>query len=72
GLLLGAWHGWWVAYRQVPSFIVSLSGMLAFRAILTCITNGPSVSPTSAPMSQLEPTYLPALPRSLIGSLIFM
>jgi ribose/xylose/arabinose/galactoside ABC-type transport system permease subunit len=31
GLLLGAWNGWWVAYRKVPSFIVTLAGMLAFR-----------------------------------------
>lgn len=23
GLLLGAWNGWWVAYRKVPSFIVT-------------------------------------------------
>lgn len=37
GLLLGAWNGWWVAYRKVPSFIVTLAGMLAFRGILDCI-----------------------------------
>lgn len=41
GLLLGAWNGWWVAYRKVPSFIVTLAGMLAFRGILIGITNGP-------------------------------
>eukprot|EP01083_Nonionella_stella_P035637 97200_1 len=48
GLLLGAWNGWWVAYRKVPSFIVTLAGMLAFRGILIGITNGTTVSPTSA------------------------
>ncbi len=26
GLLLGAWNGWWVAYRKVPSFIVTTGG----------------------------------------------
>lgn len=41
GLLLGAWNGWWVAYRKVPSFIVTLAGMLAFRGILIGITNVP-------------------------------
>jgi ABC-type xylose transport system permease subunit len=45
GLLLGAWNGWWVAYRKVPSFIVTLAGMLAFRGILIGITNGTTVSP---------------------------
>ena len=53
GLLLGAWNGWWVAYRKVPSFIVTLAGMLAFRGILIGITNGTTVSPTSAAMSQI-------------------
>ena len=43
GLLLGARNGWWVAYRKVPSFIVTLAGMLAFRGILIGITNGTTV-----------------------------
>lgn len=58
GLLLGAWNGWWVAYRKVPSFIVTLAGMLAFRGILIGITNGTTVSPTSAAMSQIGQSYL--------------
>lgn len=58
GLLLGAWNGWWVAYRKVPSFIVTLAGMLAFRGILIGITNGTTVSPTSASMSQIGQSYL--------------
>src|SRR5699024_1774376 len=34
GALLGLWQGWWVAYRAVPAFIVTLGGMLIFRGIL--------------------------------------
>ncbi|WCG85148.1 xylose ABC transporter permease XylH [Pectobacterium sp. A5351] len=60
GLLLGAWNGWWVAYRKVPSFIVTLAGMLAFRGILIGITNGTTVSPTSEAMSQIGQSYLPS------------
>nr|WP_235186798.1 xylose ABC transporter permease XylH [Serratia sp. DD3] len=59
GVLLGAWNGWWVAYRKVPSFIVTLAGMLAFRGILIGITNGTTVSPTSNAMSQIGQSYLP-------------
>ncbi|SQC09229.1 D-xylose transport system permease component [Klebsiella pneumoniae] len=54
-----AWNGWWVAYRKVPSFIVTLAGMLAFRGILIGITNGTTVSPTSPAMSQIGQSYLP-------------
>lgn len=59
GLLLGAWNGWWVAYRKVPSFIVTLAGMLAFRGVLVGITNGTTVAPTTPAMSQIGQSYLP-------------
>lgn len=59
GLLLGTWNGWWIAYRKVPSFIVTLAGMLAFRGILVGITDGTTVAPTSPAMSQIGQSYLP-------------
>jgi len=59
GLLLGTWNGWWVAYRKVPSFIVTLAGMLAFRGILVGITDGTTVAPTSPAMSEIGQSYLP-------------
>ncbi|SQD00673.1 xylose transport system permease XylH [Escherichia coli] len=66
GLLLGAWNGWWVAYRKVPSFIVTLAGMLAFRGILIGITNGTTVSPPAPRCHKLgKAIYLPALASSL-------
>ncbi|CAE1140935.1 xylose ABC transporter permease XylH [Serratia sp. Tan611] len=69
GLLLGAWNGWWVAYRKVPSFIVTLAGMLAFRGILVGITNGTTVAPTSGAMSQIGQSYLPGGLGFSIGAL---
>ncbi|VTP59638.1 Xylose transport system permease protein xylH [Serratia rubidaea] len=59
-----AWNGWWVAYRKVPSFIVTLAGMLAFRGILIGITNGTTVAPTSSAMSQIGQSYLPGASAS--------
>ncbi|WP_226373237.1 xylose ABC transporter permease XylH [Pectobacterium quasiaquaticum] len=72
GLLLGAWNGWWVAYRKVPSFIVTLAGMLAFRGILIGITNGTTVSPTSEAMSQIGQSYLPAGMGFMFGAIGLM
>ena len=40
GLAIGAWHGFWVAYRHVPAFIVTLTSMLAFRGLIIGITGG--------------------------------
>lgn len=59
GFLLGLWNGWWVAYRKVPSFIVTLAGLLAFRGILIGITGGSTVAPTSQEMGIIGQSYLP-------------
>lgn len=40
GVLIGLFNGWWSTYRRVPSFIVGLGGMLAFRGILLGVTGG--------------------------------
>lgn len=67
GLLLGTGCGWWVAYRKVPSFIVTLAGMLAFRGILIGLTNGTTVSPISADMTLIGQGYLSDITGMLFG-----
>jgi len=59
GLLLGLFNGWWIAYRKVPSFIVTLAGLLAFRGILIGLTNGTTVAPTSNALNTIGQSYLP-------------
>jgi putative multiple sugar transport system permease protein len=44
GAVIGVWQGYWIAFMRVPSFIVTLSGMLLFRGLTYIITN---VSPVS-------------------------
>ena len=40
GLLVGLWHGYWIAYVKVPPFIATLVGMLAFRGLANIIMGG--------------------------------
>ena len=40
GRLIGAWHGYWIALRKVPAFIVTLASMLAFRGAIIGVTDG--------------------------------
>ncbi|MEO9655522.1 sugar ABC transporter permease [Marinomonas sp.] len=60
GLVLGLFNGWWVAYQRVPSFIVTLAGMLAFRGILVGLTEGVTVAPTSSALAVVGQSYLPS------------
>ncbi|MFC0309616.1 sugar ABC transporter permease [Gallibacterium trehalosifermentans] len=59
GLIFGVWNGYWVAYQRVPSFIVTLAGLLAFRGILVGMTNGSTVSPVSPSMTLIGQGYIP-------------
>lgn len=69
GLVYGVWNGWWVAYRKVPSFIVTLAGYLAFRGILIGLTNGTTVSPISATMTVIGQGYLADLTGLVLGGI---
>jgi putative multiple sugar transport system permease protein len=45
GLLAGIWQGFWVAYVGIPSFIVTLAGMLLFRGLTFRVLDNISLSP---------------------------
>ncbi len=44
GIAVGAWQAFWVAYVNVPPFIVTLAGMYAFRGLANVVLNGYAVS----------------------------
>ena len=45
GALIGAFHGYVVAYLEVPSFIVTLGSLLAFRGGAWLVTSGRTMAP---------------------------
>ena len=45
GALVGIWQGWWIAYRGVPAFVVTLGGLLIFRGGAYLVTDGRTVAP---------------------------
>ncbi|SNR98209.1 D-xylose transport system permease protein [Anaerovirgula multivorans] len=70
GALIGLWQGYWVAYRNVPAFIVTLAGMMIFNGLLLGVTKGETVA-TSSVFNKLGQGYMPTLffestPRDMI------
>ncbi|MGM9474497.1 multiple monosaccharide ABC transporter permease [Pseudarthrobacter sp. YS3] len=61
GLLIGAWHGYWVAYVGIPAFIVTLAGMLLFRGLTLVALNNVSLSPFPAEYGQIASGFLNGL-----------
>ncbi|MCQ8240814.1 sugar ABC transporter permease [Acetobacteraceae bacterium KSS12] len=71
GALVGAFNGYWVSYLRVPSFIVTLAGLLAFRGILLGITGGVTIAPVSNGLIAVAQSYLPDVAGYALGVLVF-
>ncbi len=58
GGLIGAAQGYWVAYFKIPSFIVTLAGMLVFKGLALAILQGQSVGPFPAEFQKLSSGFI--------------
>ena len=45
GMVIGAFHGVFIAYMHIPPFIVTLAGMLIFRGLTMVILGGRTLTP---------------------------
>ncbi|WP_211274488.1 multiple monosaccharide ABC transporter permease [Paenibacillus oryzae] len=59
GAAVGAWHGFWIAYVRIPSFIVTLAGMLLFRGLTMLVLDGKSVAPFPDGFRAISTGFLP-------------
>ncbi|WP_181772477.1 multiple monosaccharide ABC transporter permease [Amycolatopsis pittospori] len=53
GAVIGAWQGYWVAYFGIPAFIVTLAGMLVFRALTLTVLGNQGIGPFPDPVRTL-------------------
>jgi putative multiple sugar transport system permease protein len=59
GAVIGAAQGWFVAYFHIPSFIVTLAGMLVFKGLALALLNGQSVGPFPVEFQRLSSGFIP-------------
>jgi putative multiple sugar transport system permease protein len=59
GLLVGSFHGYFIAYRKIPPFIVTLGGMLIFRGLTMVILKGQTKAPFAKSIQNIAAGYLP-------------
>ncbi|MBS1157245.1 MAG: branched-chain amino acid transport system / permease component family protein [Proteobacteria bacterium] len=72
GLLIGMFNGYWVSYMRVPSFIVGLAGMLAFRGVLLAVTKGSTIPIESAGLVEFGQGYLPFMLGNGLAVVLFV
>ena len=59
GGAIGAAQGWFVAWMRIPSFIVTLAGMLVFKGLALALLQGQSVGPFPATFQLLSSGFIP-------------
>ncbi|WP_240796270.1 multiple monosaccharide ABC transporter permease [Streptomyces sp. RFCAC02] len=59
GAAIGAWQGFWIAYVGLPSFIVTLAGMLLFRGATRILLEGRTWSGLPQGFQDINQGFLP-------------
>jgi putative multiple sugar transport system permease protein len=59
GAVIGAWQGYWIAFFGIPAFIVTLGGMLLFRALTLTVLGNQGIGPFPTPVRTLSNGFLP-------------
>ncbi|MGW7078203.1 multiple monosaccharide ABC transporter permease [Streptomyces sp. NPDC054871] len=61
GAVAGAWQGFFIAYVGIPSFIVTLAGMLLFRGLTQIVLEGQSLSPFPEGFQNIAKGFIPEM-----------
>ncbi|MDR6937043.1 MULTISPECIES: sugar ABC transporter permease [unclassified Luteibacter] len=72
GLVIGALNGFVVTKMRVPSFIVGLGGMLAFRGLVLYLTGSSTIAPAPDDLIALGQGFVPPVLSVWIGAFIFL
>ncbi len=67
-ILIGAWHGLWIAYIHIPPFIVTLAGMLLWRGVALIVLNGLTISPMPENYLNIFSSYIPHISDEAIDA----
>jgi putative multiple sugar transport system permease protein len=69
GGFIGGIQGYFIAYMKIPSFIVTLAGMLVFKGLLLNVLSGRSVGPFPEVFQKLSAGFIPDLigPMTLVA-----
>lgn len=69
GTLIGAFHGFFIAYIHIPPFITTLAGMLLWRGVATIVLDGRPIAPFPDKYLNLFESFI-SKPQSENGTFI--
>ena len=60
GTLIGAFHGFFIAFIHIPPFITTLAGMLLWRGVATIVLDGKPIAPFPQKYLKLFESFIPS------------
>lgn len=67
GMIVGAIQGYWIAYKEIPGFVVTLAGQLIFRGLTMIILNGTTIAPFPTSFANLGSGFITPLFYFTVG-----
>ena len=71
GTLIGAFHGFFIAYIHIPPFITTLAGMLLWRGVATIVLDGKPIAPFPQKYLRLFESFIPNAKEEPVEVLVF-
>ena len=68
GMIVGAIQGYWIAYKEIPGFVVTLAGQLVFRGLTMILLNGTTIAPFPTSFANLGSGFIPPLFYFIVGN----
>lgn len=59
GIIIGAWHGFFIAFVHIPPFICTLSGMLLWRGVALLFLKGNTIGPFPQNYMNIFSSFIP-------------
>ncbi|HCW53286.1 MAG TPA: ABC transporter permease [Clostridium sp.] len=72
GCLVGAFQGYWISYKLIPSFVVTLAGQLIFRGLTMIMLNGKTIAPFPTSFANLGSGFIPPVFYLVINEKYFV
>ncbi len=72
GCIFGVFNGWWYAYKKVPSFIVTLAGLLIYRGIVLFITKGQTIQVKNTFFNSIGSSSVPPMLGWILAAVIII
>lgn len=65
GIIIGLFNAFWIAYVELPPFLVTLGGQFIFKGLILAVSDGRTIGPVDKLITEIGSGYLPKINQNL-------